>query len=667
MDFNIGFFALKQNVGCTAIASQVANYLVDLNEPVAVIEKVNKGSEPEYHRTKLNKKEDGTYNLNNVHYYPFYKIDNTDNYPITYAPIGITPTEPIKVYDFGVIDFMFEMPKKMDKIFLVTDANEDNITDILSFYSTCKDYLKDKMFLFDVILIGASKTTPDKFKKYLPFINSFIIIPDEIETKINYSFATRIDLILLSCGFTDTPSNDNYVAYKRNEFYTSDEWEKYWYTEVEKKNNPKKGIFALFSQPKKKKVIEPLEEIPMQKSTVKSVKKKEILTANVFNEKQNLSLAGIPKPKSKLDHKLEEKVKEKAKVKKEENKEESISTSTPAPKRVKSIRPTPDVPDEGKLVVEPKPETKAVKEKVTENEPTTKETVKVPKKKSLEDLPKPKPKKTEPKSEPKPKTEEQSAEELLKSIKADIKKVKEEAKKTEPKTVTKSKPKKAEPKTIAEDFVGKNEKIHDKSNNVVEDKALDPIKEVNDPINKVSDPIKETENSVELEEQFDSTDNHDEDATENAIEFEPTTKYDVSGTGEVKTHVVYRHKLNATGLYAKISEAINRGGRFCCHLFIVTNLNQLFIFKDTEAYFTKYEAIKGEIGDDSNISYSFLTFNDKSRQPALITNLAQVTEGTFVRLLKQIDRDLRVKDVTDEELKEYSGLKDFYEIINVEP
>ena len=64
----IGLFSLKDAVGCTSMSIHIANFLAsDLKNKVALREI---GRNAKYKTAKAEFQEDGTFVLNNVHYYP---------------------------------------------------------------------------------------------------------------------------------------------------------------------------------------------------------------------------------------------------------------------------------------------------------------------------------------------------------------------------------------------------------------------------------------------------------------------------------------------------------------------------------------------------------------------------------------------------------------------
>ena len=92
MPLKIGFFSLEEHIGCTSIAIHTANYLagsrytVALAEPEYVTGAVFKDAQTEH-------KKDGTFYVNNVHYYP--------------EGTKIKPSENVQIFDYGMVNILF--------------------------------------------------------------------------------------------------------------------------------------------------------------------------------------------------------------------------------------------------------------------------------------------------------------------------------------------------------------------------------------------------------------------------------------------------------------------------------------------------------------------------------------------------------------------------------
>jgi hypothetical protein len=145
--------------------------------------------------------------------------------------------------------------------------------------------------------------------------------------------------------------------------------------------------------------------------------------------------------------------------------------------------------------------------------------------------------------------------------------------------------------------------------------------------------------------------------------FEPKKMND-DISGEYKEHIVYEHKEKAAGLLGEIIEGINRGGHFCCNLFIATKTNQLFVFSSIDVFFEKLDVLKNEIGDSSNIHYGILTYNNENRRPLIISNDKSVKMDTYNQILSLLDNELRTnRNFTDADIKNHRELALFDEIL----
>ena len=520
MSFNIGFFSLKPNVGCTAMAIHVANYMAGSDEySVALIERTGKIDDPEYHRVKTGVTEDGTFTVNKVHYYPEVRVINSEVWPLEYGPLEIEPIEDICIYDFGQVNFMYEFPEGMDKLYLVVDASDDNIDLVQAFD---RDYVSQfgRVLPFDLVTVGASRDQVQSYKEGLAFISSVIPVTDKKEERLDYMFAMKLQLTLRGAKIMAPVYHDNW-EYASVEFYSEEEWNDYWkgvfkQKLAEENKKKKKGFLGGSKKDKQKKKTEPVEEAPIivPESELQAAKQEVVSDANVL---ECVEFEDVPEPTF--------------------------------------------VPSEP-IVEESKPE-KPAKEK------------------------RQKPKKNA--------------------------KIKKEALKTEP-------PK--QPKRVMS--VRPEPEIHDPKKEVVDEKA---------------EIIKAAE------------------------AFEPgTVNVDVSG--EYKEHIVYEHNETETGLLGDIIDGINRGGHFCCNLYIVTRADQLFIFSNTDTFFEKLDVIKRELKDSSNIHYAVLTFNNEERKPRIFTEDETVTDETFQTNLGSLDKDLRTKrSFSDADIKKHMELGFFSEVV----
>lgn len=498
MSLTIGFFSLKSGVGCSAMATHVANFLAS-KEKVAFIEQVAKGEKPEYHRFKGNKNNDGTFILNNVHYYPAQKIKDEHKWPLEYEPIEVLIDEQIKVYDFGVVNFMYDFPR-LNKLYLVCEASDDSIESIQSFYRDTRQ----RDLNFDVIIVGASRDTTNVFKDLLPQIASIIPVTDKKETRIDYMFAMKLQLFIRGTQ-NEVPEYQNSWEYDPVEFYDENEWNKYWHdkiqaeeeTKAQKKRKKKKEAKVS----KKQTEQEESKIIEVAKSTISSVQRQQILDANIFDK--FLDYEPMPEP--------------------------TLNTTLNTDIIIESVNSIPE------------PISKA------KNSVTTEST----------------------------------------------------------------------------------------SNRVISSRPVPNL----EPTNELDEISKASES------------------------FEPEN-FDDDISGEYKEHIIYEHNENATGLLGDLIEGINRGGHFCCNVFIATKKAQLFVFSSIDTFFEKLDVLKQELKTSDNVYYSVLTFNDSDREPRIFTNDVNVGMNTYLQCLKALDDDLRTnRNFSDEHIKEHKELTVFDEII----
>lgn len=500
MSLTIGFFSLKTGVGCSAMATHVANFLAS-KEKVAFIEQVAKGEKPEYHRFKGTKNNDGTFIINNVHYYPVQKIKDEHEWPLEYEPIEVPIDEQIKVYDFGVINFMYNFPE-LDKLYLVCDAGNDSIESIQSFYRDTRQKSLD----FDVIIVGASRDTTNAFKKMLPQIASIIPVADKKEARIDYMFAMKLQLFVRGTQ-NEVPEYQSNWEYDPVDFYNENEWNKYWHDKMQvekeeeakaqKKRKQKKDSKVLKKKPKQ----EESEIIEVAESTISSAQRQQVLDANIFDE--FLDYEPMPEP--------------------------TLGTTLNIDIIMESTNPMPEPISEAK------------------NSVTAEST----------------------------------------------------------------------------------------SNRVMS-----------------SRPAPNFESTNELEE-----------ISKASESFEPK-RFDDDISGEYKEHIIYEHNENATGLLGDLIEGINRGGHFCCNVFIATKNAQLFVFSSIDTFFKKLDVLKQELKTSDNVYYSVLTFNDADREPRIFTNNTNIGMNTYLQCLKALDDDLRTnRNFSDESIKEHKELTVFDEIV----
>ena len=174
-EIKIGFFSLQDGTGCTSFANHAANHLVAGENKVALIEP-DTVIEKEYSTVKAEFADDGTFYLNEVHYYP--------------AGATTEPEETIEIYDFGKITIFHEFEKDFDKLYLCTDGTGKDIPDI-------KEYLLESQIQYELIIPGASK---DIFNAYKELGNKVISVGGKKETVCPYDLALRLNLILRSKG-----------------------------------------------------------------------------------------------------------------------------------------------------------------------------------------------------------------------------------------------------------------------------------------------------------------------------------------------------------------------------------------------------------------------------------------------------------------------------------
>lgn len=94
----IGFFSLKDHTGCSSFAIHAANYIAGGDNSVAIIEP-DTVLEPQYADVQVEKNEDGSFEFNNIHFYP--------------QGCMTEPTEDILIYDFGKVKICPESGEKV--------------------------------------------------------------------------------------------------------------------------------------------------------------------------------------------------------------------------------------------------------------------------------------------------------------------------------------------------------------------------------------------------------------------------------------------------------------------------------------------------------------------------------------------------------------------------
>lgn len=291
MNFKIGLFSLKSGVGCTAIAIHIANFLA-ANERVALIESSDKNEKSEYYRAKTEKEDDGTFIVNNVKFYPKLKIKDENKFPISYEDVIVEPEETIQVFDFGKINFMFEFPTDLNKVYLVSDADESNIMAIQDFYNDVT--VKNPKLEFDIVLVGGSRDVTNIFKESLPFASFVISVKDKKEEILDYMFAMKLQMFMRGMGLS-VPEYHNNWHYDNVLFYTESEWSEL----LEKKkqeSEPKKKTRFFGAKSKKEKNKEDTKKvIKVKDSNVSLRKETTVIDANVL---EFIEYEPVPKPKN---------------------------------------------------------------------------------------------------------------------------------------------------------------------------------------------------------------------------------------------------------------------------------------------------------------------------------------------------------------------------------
>ena len=272
MSYKIGIFSIENNVGCSAIATHIANYLASGENSVAYIEP-ECSTDKQLNNASIEKEDDGTFYANQVHYYP----NEQESYK-----------EDLLIYDFGCVNILHKFDDDFEKLYLVTNADLSNIPVILDFFA-------ESGFKSDIVLIGAPKETLFKFKE--AGLNC-ISIRDKKESYINYNLAIRINLVLRNLKLTVPQYNKDW------------KFESIFAKEPEEQKSTKNSLFGIFDfkkkSPKKKDDNEPdkdqseeqteafVDEIVDIKDSGVSVASKEVSrNANVY---QTLEFVDVPQP-----------------------------------------------------------------------------------------------------------------------------------------------------------------------------------------------------------------------------------------------------------------------------------------------------------------------------------------------------------------------------------
>ncbi len=127
-------------------------------------------------------------------------------------------------------------------------------------------------------------------------------------------------------------------------------------------------------------------------------------------------------------------------------------------------------------------------------------------------------------------------------------------------------------------------------------------------------------------------------------------------------HVVYSHNLTAPGLLGQAIEGINRGGKFCCNLYIATKTDRLIIFPGMDIFFKKFDKLKDFISSANDIHYIVLTYNNEMRKPSIYTEDEKLSN--VFRHLTLVDNELRSNTkMTQADFKKHHELSIFDEIL----
>ena len=171
----IGLFSLKSGVGCTSISIHIANFLAsDKNNKVALRETAK---ESKFRTAKTEFAEDGTFLLNDVHYYP--------------SSVDIKPTEAFVIDDIGTIGILFKFDTGYDKLYLCTDGSDSDLEAFLS-------YKEENDVTADVLLFGGSKECVHKWQEATGF--RVVLIGRSREKRIAQNLAMAFSTFLRVSG-----------------------------------------------------------------------------------------------------------------------------------------------------------------------------------------------------------------------------------------------------------------------------------------------------------------------------------------------------------------------------------------------------------------------------------------------------------------------------------
>lgn len=293
----IGFFSLKDGVGCTNFSIHAANYLASGDKSVALVE-AKTVLEPKFHTAETIFDDNGTFVINDVHYYP--------------AKSEAVCDEDIEIIDYGKITVLHEFPEDIDKLFLCTDGSEDDIDDI-------SEYIAEFNLKPNLIIIGGSQRQLSIYKETLGL--STTLIQSKSDVYCPYDLSLKIALILRSKNIVPPELNRDWKLDKV----------KFGSGPIVPKEDGKKSSRSLFGKKKKKTEESPAEEsestpIPNdseeeENAVLQASEEEEIIRSNKFEE---MSYVNVPVPKPKPieekhpEEKPEPKKEEKPKPKKEE-------------------------------------------------------------------------------------------------------------------------------------------------------------------------------------------------------------------------------------------------------------------------------------------------------------------------------------------------------------
>ena len=278
MTLKIGIFSLKNNVGCTAMAIHMANYLAGSKSTVALIEP-DTVVEPEFNTVKADFEDDGTFILNNVRYYPSDAISE--------------PNEEIQIIDFGLVNYMFEFPTDINKLYICVSNNESDVDDVI-------DFINETGAEFEVIVVGGTKNL---LQTYNDNNMRSILVGDKKEPRIDRMLADKLNLVLRR-HFITPPEYHNDWEYAPTVFHY-----------VPEDESQKKGFFgSLFGGKKKEQKVEEVIEdtvdeeieeiIDINDTGVNVIERNNVQKANEYVAPIDFDFSQIPVPVDPVDTEL---------------------------------------------------------------------------------------------------------------------------------------------------------------------------------------------------------------------------------------------------------------------------------------------------------------------------------------------------------------------------